>query len=108
MKMIWGLITAALVFASGCATTSISTLPPGAVKVGGGLAIEWRSSSDGTVILYDAISKRMVTTRSIGSSEMFLFPNSENDEEILEAFYPGTGEASKARFELFFVPGVEQ
>lgn len=93
---------------AGCATPPVAGLPRGAQKVGGGLAVEWRGERAGTVIIYDSLNKRIVTTRSLDSGEYFRFPSDETDEQVLQAFYPDRGDAAKARFELFFVPGVKE
>ena len=96
---------------AGCAT---SNLPTGARLVGGGLAIEYRAPSDGTVILTERTSGRMVATESLGEGDGFSF--SQNDPScarVLFSMFAPTNAVptdeflpvpTNTFFQLYFVP----
>ncbi len=94
--------------AVGCASKG---LPRGARLVGGGLSIKYAAPQDGTVILMERTSRRIVATESRGEGDEFEFrPDyGECNEVLLRMFGPpgadGTpGMGTNIFLELYFVP----
>ncbi|GEM_PF-404722 len=97
---------------AGCAT---SNLPKGARLVGGGLSVEYTAPRDGTAILVERTSGRIVATESLGEGDSFDFnPDVENYDEVLFRMFGDIHAASdgstmvviptNALFQLYFVP----
>lgn len=95
---------------AGCTT---SHLPRGARLVGGGLKIEYEASRDGTVILLERNSGRMVATESVSEGGNFRFyPGIDGYEAVLMTMFgeyltfPEGPVVLKTNtfFELYFVP----
>jgi hypothetical protein len=106
-----GFAVIAAIALAGCAT---SNLPSKAQLVGGGLMIEWVAPADGTAILIERRSGRIVTTASLEDGDTFSFykdvagvndllrsmfgvPDPEDDGD-----FPTV--PRNTRFELYFVP----
>jgi len=99
------------VFLTSCAT---SDLPRGARLVGGGLDIQYRSPSDGTAILRERTSGRIIATESLEQGNDFVFgPNYAGCSEVLVSMFAATNVVEMGRFpqvptntlfELYFVP----
>ncbi len=100
MKHIIGI--GALVLAVGCA--SPSNLPRGARKVGGGPLIAWHAPTDGTAILVETTTGRIVATQDLsGGGAQFSFDiTSEHDADVLRAISPSA--ITNAQLVLYFVP----
>lgn len=104
-------IIAAGILLPGCAT---SDLPRGARLVGGGLRVDYRAPTDGTAILRERTSGRIVATESLEEGDGFKFhPNLQGCSEVLFAMFAppdavDTGEfpqmPTNTFFELYFVP----
>jgi hypothetical protein len=104
-------ITALCIVLAGCAT---SDMPRGARLVGGGLKIEYTAPSDGTVILKERASGRIVATESLEEGSDFDFsPNHNGCSEVLFSLFAPTNAVytgefpqmpTNTFFELYFVP----
>ena len=93
---------AALCILSGCATCS---LPSGAQKVGGGLTIKWNAPQNGTAILMETSSGKMVGTRTLEKGDEFRFePDYDNGMQVLETLFPTLSLSTNMHFVLYFVP----
>lgn len=96
---------------AGCAT---SDLPRGARFVGGGLMVDYEAPADGTAILMERTSRRMVATESLREGDSFEFrPGLGSCDEVLFRMFSGTGSVegadvfvvpTNAFFQLYFVP----
>lgn len=97
-------------------TTGSPHLPKGAKLVGGGLEISFSSPVDGTAIVLERSTGKIIATESItanGSPWEFGSAHVPNWEEMLASLFPATngGNSSfryqlptNAFFELYFVP----
>lgn len=100
-------------FLAGCTTTS-SNLPSGARLVGGGLDIKYEAPSDGTVILLERTSGRIVATESLSEGSTFDFGSDYSgcNEVIFSMFAASnavptnvmTPVPTNTFFQLYFVP----
>jgi len=105
-----GIITLAVVL-TGCTT---SNLPRGARLVGGGLSVEYTAPSDGTAILIERTSGRIVASESLVEGDTFTFkPNWNSYEEVLFRMFGDTNVAQEGGWvviptntvlQLYFVP----
>lgn len=96
---------------SGCST---SGLPRGARLVGGGLMINYEASVQGTAILIERTSGRVVATESISAGSNFEFaPNRTGYSEVLYRMFASTNSIgmgdiitvpTNTFFQLYFVP----
>jgi len=103
-----------IAFAIGLAGCATSDLPGGARLVGGGLKIEYTAPRDGTAILIERTTKRIVATESLGEGDTFYFhPNVSGYDEVLFRMFGDTSAApdgsmvvvpTNAFLQLFFVP----
>lgn len=105
------IVTSAIFATLGCTTPK--GLPSGAQLVGGGLQIDYEPPTDGTVILIEKVTGRMVATETLSSGSSFTFgPSSGNWAELMITLFgaPSTnGEVSiqiptNSVFQLYFVP----
>ena len=104
-------VTAACVALVGCASSS---LPRGARWVGGGLKIAYETPADGTVILMERTTGRIVATESLPEGRSFTFaPDHQNYSEVLFRMFGSTNSWDPADvlvvptntyFQLYFVP----
>ncbi|MBN9692825.1 MAG: hypothetical protein J0M24_21480 [Verrucomicrobia bacterium] len=104
-------VTVTILATLGCTTPK--GLPSGAQLVGGGLQIDYEAPTDGTVILVEKVTGRMVATESLSSGSDFTFgPSSGVWAELLLTLF-GTPSAdgeltlqmpTNAVFQLYFVP----
>jgi len=62
--------------------------------VGGGVSIEYAAPSDGTVILMERTSRRILATDSLSQGDEF-------------EFRPGHGSSDEVLFRMFGVPGAD-
>ena len=105
-----GFIVLVVAFA-GCAT---SDLPRGARFVGGGLMVDYEAPTDGTAILIERTSRRIVATESLSEGGNFTFgPGSSSYDEVLFRMFAHTDAVegggvvvvpTNAFFQLYFVP----
>ena len=96
---------------AGCAT---SDLPRGARLVGGGLMVDYEAPTDGTAILIERTSRRIVATEALSEGSNFSFsPGSGSYDEVLFRMFAhpdaveGVGVVvvpTNAVFQLYFVP----
>jgi hypothetical protein len=108
-------MVALLIALAGCAT---SKLPRGARLVGGGLAVEYTAPADGTAILIEQQSGRIVATESLTEGDSFDFhPQVQGYDEVLYRMFGDTNAApdggvvvvpTNTLFQLFFVPAREK
>jgi hypothetical protein len=115
MKTIWLGFLALGVAIAGCATPN---LPRGARLVGGGLMVEYTAPTDGTAILMERTSGRMVATESLGEGDTFLFhPEQGGASEVLMGLFAipqAVPEGSmmtmptNTQFQLYFVPAQKK
>lgn len=97
--------------AAGCSTSS---LPSGARFVGGGLLVRYQAPSDGTAILIERKSGRIVASESLEEGRSFEFgPNQSGCSAVIFCMFAATnaqdtGEFTQVPtntlFELYFVP----
>jgi hypothetical protein len=93
---------AALCILSGCATCS---LPCGAQKVGGGIAIKWNAPENGTAIFMETKSGQMISTKSLEKGDEFRFePDYDNGMQVLETLFGGSTLRTNMHCVLYFVP----
>jgi hypothetical protein len=93
---------AALCILSGCATCS---LPSGAQKVGGGIAIKWSAPENGTAIFMETKSGQIVSTKSLEKGDEFRFePDYDNGTQVLETLFARPSLPTNMHFVLYFVP----
>jgi len=96
----------------GCTT---SDLPRGARLVGGGLLISYAAPTDGTAILIERNTRRIVTTESITETSTFEFGHGRksNYEVLFRMFAPSNSNYTEYSvfpiptntfFQLYFVP----
>jgi hypothetical protein len=105
-----GLIVLVVALA-GCAT---SDLPRGARFVGGGLMVDYEAPTDGTAILIERTSRRIVATESLSEGSSFRFgPGWGSCDEVLFRMFahPDAVDVggvvvvpTNAFFQLYFVP----
>ena len=104
-------VTVAILATLGCTTPK--GLPSGAQLVGGGLQIDYEAPTDGTVILVEKVTGRMVATESLSSGSDFTFsPSSGNWAELMLTLFgvpSADGELTlqiptNSVFQLYFVP----
>jgi hypothetical protein len=98
-------------FLAGCAT---SGLPSGARLVGGGMLIDYTARRDGTAILMERTSRRIVATETLSEGGTFSFYASDSkSQEALNVLFPPTVQPdgsiethipANAHFDLYFVP----
>lgn len=82
--------------------------------VGGGLKIEYRAPTDGTAILMERTSGRIVATESLAEGHDFSFhPNKQGASEVLFSMFAATNAVNTGEFpqvptntffQLYFVP----
>ncbi len=96
----------ALALAVGC--TSTTSLPSGAKKVGGGLRITWWAPTDGTAILVETTTGKIVATETLtqGGPQFSFDPDSQRDAETLRMLFPSM--PTNAQFVLYFVPSPKK
>lgn len=97
MKIIRIGMFALMAVLAGCATSS---LPGGARLVGGGIKIEYKAPADGTAIVLERTSDRMVVTKSLEKGDDFSFefdPTGAGQNERNQF-------STNAFFQLYFVP----
>lgn len=95
------LVSAILISGLGCATVS---LPPNSRVVGGGLQITWTAPEDGTAVLVESSSGKVVATETVGAGDEFEFKaNRETEAEVLSRLF-GSPLPYDARFVLYFSP----
>jgi hypothetical protein len=108
MKYIMHIIgLTALLLAVGCASTR--DLPSGAMRVGGGLQIDWRPQVDGTAILVETTTGRTIATQSVSVENNLGFNfdvTREQDADALKAIFPTM--PTNAHFVLYFVPSPKK
>jgi hypothetical protein len=102
----------ALAALAGCRTPSY--LPLGAKLVGGGLQINYSPPVDGTVILVERVSGKIIATESVdrGDRPGFVFSSAStpNWERIMAGYFPDPASPTSfllptnAVFELYLVP----
>ena len=97
-------------------STSAPHLPKGAKLVGGGLEISFVPPVDGTAIILERSTGKMIATESLnanGSAWEFSSAHVPNWDQLLANFFPSTNVANaplgyqlptNAFFELYFVP----
>ena len=105
-----GIVTLGLAVA-GCSTTN---LPKGARLVGGGLMIKYDVPTDGTAILIERTSGRIVATEHLTEANTFEFgPNQSGCSAVIFSMFAATNAADAGTFaqvptntvfELYFVP----
>lgn len=105
-----GMIALAIGLA-GCAT---SNLPRGARLVGGGLKVEYTAPRDGTAILIERTSGRIVATESLEEGDSFdFYPQLHGYDEVLYRMFGDTNVApdgspvvipTNAFLQLYFIP----
>jgi hypothetical protein len=86
--------------------------------VGGGLKIEYRAPTDGTAILMERTSGRIVATESLTEGNDFSFhPNMQGTSEVLFSMFAATNAVNTGEFpqvptntyfQLYFVPAKVQ
>lgn len=111
MKIIVSICSLVLALLVGCAT---GNLPRGAKLVGGGLMIDYMAPVDGTVILVERTSGRIVATQSLMEGREFNFgPRWERCGEVLTSLFGTTNLVEPGAFpvvptntffQLYFVP----
>ena len=109
----WLLLGLAMAFA-GCASNP-GKLPRGARLVGGGLQIDYQAPADGTAILLEKTSGRIVATESLSANNNFRFGPTQNgfDDVVFRMFGPTITNAdgniplftlpTNLQFQLYFV-----
>lgn len=115
MKTKWLAFIALGIAIAGCATPN---LPRGARLVGGGLMVEYTAPTDGTAILMERTSGRMVATESLGEGDAFSFhPTRDGAGEVLLGLFANPhavpeGSAltlpTNTLFQLYFVPAKKK
>lgn len=106
-------VTAALMMGiAGCSALGPlqgADLPRDAQIVGGGFTIEWIAPADGTVLLYERKSGKLVETESLSEGDSYDFEMDLNDEEVTQTFEKAFGIPVKdARLVLYFKPARGQ
>lgn len=77
--------------------------PPHAELVGGGASINWKAPSDGTAILIEQITGKMIRTDSLSEGELYEFDAAmEWTQNLLKVALPPT--QTNASFVLYFRP----
>ncbi|NLH43457.1 MAG: hypothetical protein GX448_16575 [Planctomycetes bacterium] len=98
--------------AAGCATGGSlqrGDLPRGAEIVGGGFRVEWTAPADGTVILYEKKTGKIVETESVSEGSSYDFDMDISDEDVTQTFERAFGiPVEHARFVLYFKPTPPQ
>jgi len=102
---------------SGCASTHFGggpQLPANAQIVGGGLSINWKAPTNGTAILVEVNSGKIVRTQSLNEEDTFEFdPVALDSIALLNSMFGGPGVQDNetlaalpkdTRFVLYFVP----
>jgi hypothetical protein len=102
-------VTAALMMGiAGCSALGPlqrADLPRDAQIVGGGFRIDWVAPADGTVLLYERKSGKLVETESLSEGDSYEFEIDLSDEEVTETFKKAFGIPVKdARLVLYFKP----
>lgn len=113
MRTIWLGMLALAVALAGCATSNLQ-LPRGARFVGGGLMVEYTAPTDGTAILIERNSGRIVATESLDEGDTFSFhPDKGNAGEVLLGMFGNPNALldggamtipTNTLFQLYFVP----
>ncbi len=96
-----GIVLLALALGVGCTTPG---RPPAAKVIGGGAQIEWQASQDGTAILVEAVTGKVIMTRSLKANDQrftFDYTVAEEAEVVKKAL--GNMPANP-EFVLYFVP----
>ncbi len=88
-----------LLFAVACASTG---LPRGAYVVGGGARISFNPPGDGTVVLVEKRSGKVVATRSSTDGVFEFDISSERDSALVTALFGDS--LTNAQFVLYFAP----
>jgi len=96
----------ALILAVGCA--SPSNLPSGARKVGGGPLISWHAPTNGTAILFETTTGKIVATQDLseGGAQFSFDITSEHDADALRAISPSM--STNIELVLYFVPAPKK
>jgi hypothetical protein len=105
------------VLLAGCGTTHVSRsleLPANARIVGGGLSIDWTAPAQGTAILVEVNSGKIIRTQSLEQGDVFEFdPLLAENTELLNRMFGGPDAADSqalaplpkdTSFVLYFVP----
>ena len=74
--------------------------------VGGGLEIDWEAPCDGTAVLVEETSKKIIKTETLEQEDTFEFDLDDlDDEKMLDLYEKAMGiKFSEARFSLYFIP----
>ena len=86
-----------------CSTTG---LPRGAILVGGGSHISYNPPGDGTLILVEKTSGRIVVTQSSGDGKFEFDATAEEQIQMLKSGFGAP--PTNARYVLYFVPREER
>ncbi|HSW02562.1 MAG TPA: hypothetical protein VLI39_20535 [Sedimentisphaerales bacterium] len=107
-------VVAAGILLVGCAS---SHMPMGTQIVGGGLMVDWTAPANGTVILAEAVSGKIVRTESVNEGGVFEFePTTNSNAEMLNGMFGGVKTSDdqilaplpkNSRFVLYFLPAVD-
>lgn len=106
-------VTAALMMGmAGCSALGPlqgADLPRDAQIVGGGFRIDWVAPADGTVLLYERKSGKLLETESLSEGDSYDFEIDLSDEEVTETFEKAFGVPVKdAKLLLYFKPARSQ
>ncbi|HQI26714.1 MAG TPA: hypothetical protein PLT20_01410 [Sedimentisphaerales bacterium] len=106
-------VTAALMMGmAGCSSLGPlqgADLPRDAQIVGGGFRIDWVAPADGTVLLYERKSGKLLETESLSEGDSYDFEIDLSDEEVTETFEKAFGVPVKdAKLLLYFKPARSQ
>lgn len=98
---------------AGC-VSSPSNLPRGSRLVGGGLQIEYNAPENGTAILFERSTGKIVATESLGAGDEFEFALTRPETvEVLRSLFATTNAPAleqllvlptNTTFELYFTP----
>ncbi len=91
---------------AGC-TTPGNGLPTGSRVVGGGLSVDYRAPENGTVVLREETTRRMVATQTLSEGDPFTFPDVTMHHEALTKLF-GDPMPTNLVFTLYFVPGPKE
>jgi hypothetical protein len=101
-------IAGLMIVIAGCSTVGPlqgAALPRDAQIVGGGFRIDWIAPADGTALLYERNSGKIVETESLSEGDSYEFEMDLNDEEVTQTFEKAFGIPVKdARLVLYFKP----
>ncbi|HSV98662.1 MAG TPA: hypothetical protein VLI39_00710 [Sedimentisphaerales bacterium] len=101
-------IAALMMGIAGCSTLGPlqgADLPRDAQIVGGGFRVDWIAPADGTVLLYERKSGKLVETESLSEGDSYEYDMDLSDEEVTQTFEKAFGIPVKdARLVLYFKP----